>query len=249
MNAMQIGWMALALVLVQGNFNPAAQAGTEIPYTDTFFLEDCRLRAVGVNDYFIPLKPGSFLLLEGDDDGESVTLLIYVLPEIKIVDGVPCAVVREKEWADGELVEESFNYFAICRDDKSIFYFGEDVDIYEDGEVVSHAGAWLAGQNGAKHGLIMPGHPLNGSRYYQETAAGVALDKAEHRSNTATIETPAGTFENCLTVVETTDLEPGHESFKAYARGVGLIQDGVLKLVDHGHDPAMEDFEPEEVEE
>jgi hypothetical protein len=185
-------------------------------------------------------------LLEGEDDGEIVTLLIFVLPETKVVDGVRCAVVRESEWADGELVEISWNYFAFCRDTKDIFYFGEDVDIYEDGEVVSHDGAWLAGQNGNRAGLIMPGRALNGSRYYQEIAAGVALDRAEHVNDKATVVTPAGTFQNCLQVVETSPLEPGHESHKAYARGIGLIQDGDVLLIDHGCSAAMSDFEPGE---
>ena len=35
---------------------------------------------------------------------------------------------------------------------------------------------------------------------------------AEHRDDKATVVTPAGTFENSLFVVETTALEPGHES-------------------------------------
>jgi len=150
------------------------------------------------------------------------------------VDGVHCAVVREMEWVEDEIAEISWNYFAICRDTKDVFYFGEEVDIYEDGEVVSHAGAWLAGVNGARPGLIMPGRPLNGARYYQEIAPDVALDRAEHRDDKATVETPAGTFENCLVVVETSPLEPGHESRKAYARGIGLVQDDVLKLVKYG---------------
>jgi len=232
----------VAAALVGGHPGQAAPAD-EIPFTDQFFLEDCHLKSRGLNDYFIPLKPNCYLLLEGEDEGETVTLLIFVLPHTKVVDGVRCAVVRESEWAGDELVEISWNYFSICRDTDSIFYHGEDVDIFEDDGVV-HDGAWLAGQNGALPGLIMPGHPLNGSRYYQEIAPGVALDKAEHTSNTATVETPAGVFENCLTVVETTDLEPGHESHKAYARGVGLIQDGVLKLVDYGCNPRLRDFEP-----
>jgi hypothetical protein len=118
------------------------------------------------------------------------------------------------------------------------------VDIYEDGDVVSHDGAWLAGQNGNRAGLIMPGRALNGSRYFQEIAPGIALDRAEHVSDTATVVTPAGTFSNCLQVVETSPLEPGHQSHKSYARGIGLIQDGDVLLVDYGCDAAMRDFEP-----
>lgn len=212
-------------------------AQDEIPFTRHFFLKDCRLVPHGTNPYFLPLQPGRFLSFKGKDDGKDITLLITVLDRTKVVNGVRCAVVREKEWTDGELTEISFNYFAICRDCHDVFYFGEDVDIYENGKVVNHDGAWLAGKNGAKPGLLMPGRPLNGARYFQEIAPGVALDQAEHHDDRMTVETPAGTFKNCLFVVETTPLEPGHLSLKYYARGVGLIQDGVVKLIDFGSKP------------
>jgi len=226
--------LLLACAAVGSGFTPSVNAQEEIPFADTFFLEDCRLGPRGVNKYFIPLKTGSFLRFEGEEDGEAKALLISVLKRTKRVAGVRCAVVREMEWTDGEITEISWNYFAICPRGDDVFYFGEDVDIYEDGEVVSHDGAWLAGVNGAKPGLIMPGRPLNGARYYQEIAAGVALDRAEHLDDKATVETPAGTFENCLFVAETTPLEPGHVSFKHYARGVGLIHDGDLRLAEYG---------------
>ncbi len=240
--------MLLASVLAFAAVAPAVQAQVEIPYTDTFFLEDCRLGPRGVNNYFIPLKPGSYLLLEGEDDGEEVVLFISVLSKTKKVAGVNCAIMREMEWKDGELVEISWNYVAICRHCHDVFYFGEDVDIYEDGEVVSHDGAWLAGVNGNKPGLLMPGRPLNGARYYQEIAPGVALDRAEHLDDKATIGTPAGTLTNCLIVGETTPLEPGNLSIKGYARGIGLVQDSVLKLTASGCDRWF-CFEPDDEDE
>lgn len=236
-----------SLLAFAGVISPG-RAQNEIPYTDTFFLEDCRLGPRGVNNYFLPLKPGCYLLLEGEDDGEHVVLFVSVLPRTKKVAGVTCAIMQEMEWADGELVEISWNYVAICRHCHDVFYFGEDVDIYEDGEVVSHDGAWLAGVNGARPGLLMPGRPLVGSRYYQEIAPGVALDRAEHQDDKATILTPAATFENCLLVGETTPLEPDDLSLKGYARGVGLVQDDALKLVAYGCDRRFT-FEPEEEEE
>jgi hypothetical protein len=49
-----------------------------------------------------------------------------------------------------------------------------------------------------------------------------------------TIRTPAGEFRNCLKTEETTPLEPGVKEYKYYARGVGLVQDGALKLVKYG---------------
>jgi hypothetical protein len=89
-------------------------------------------------------------------------------------------VVEEREWQDDELVEVSRNFFARCKETGDVFYFGEEVDLYEDGEIVGHGGAWLAGRDGALPGIIMPGRFLLGSRYYQEVAPDIALDRGEN---------------------------------------------------------------------
>jgi hypothetical protein len=216
---------------------PPVRAQDEEPvfpeFQDTFPLFSCKLKPWGPNPFF-PLVPGYKLLLEGEDDGEVETVLITVLRHTRIVDGVRCAIVEEREWVDGELVEVSRNFFAICRNHGDVFYFGEEVDDYEDGEIVGHGGAWLAGQNGARFGLIMPGYPLVGSRYYQEVAPGVAEDRAEHLSVTESIVTPAGTFDGCLLVEETEPSSPDDESVKTYAPFVGIVQDEHLLLIDFG---------------
>lgn len=69
-----------------------------------------------------------------------------------------------------------------------------------------------------------------GSRYYQELAPGIALDRAEHVETGLEITVPAGTFRNCVRVVETSPLEPGHQSMKAYCPGVGMVLDNELEL-------------------
>jgi hypothetical protein len=110
------------------------------------------------------------------------------------------------------------------------YYFGEDVDIYENGKVVSHDGAWLAGRHGAMPGIVMPEDGfITGSRYYQEVAPDVALDRSEHKRTGFSVRVPAGKFDNCLEVEETTPLEAdvGH---KTYCRGVGLVKDDDLEL-------------------
>jgi hypothetical protein len=115
------------------------------------------------------------------------------------------AVVEEREFEEGEIREVSQNFFAICEKTGDAYYFGERVDIYEDGEVVSH-GQWLAGKDGARPGIIVPGTFLLGSRYFQEVAPGVALDRAEHTAEGVEIGAAAGGFSNCVEVTETTPL-------------------------------------------
>ncbi|NJO13215.1 MAG: hypothetical protein HC872_06850 [Gammaproteobacteria bacterium] len=140
---------------------------------------------------------------------------------------VTTRVVQEVETADGELVEISRNFFAECAANGDVYYFGEDVDIYEDGEIVSHDGAWLAGRDGAKPGIIMPGGAfLLGSRYFQEIAPDVALDRAEHVADGLEVEVPAGDFDDCVLIEETTPLEPQARGTKTYCPQVGLVLDG-----------------------
>jgi hypothetical protein len=199
-------------------------------FTRAFRLNDCHFQTTGDNPFF-PLQPGLTTFLEGVDEGERLRLRIRVLRETKVVGGVVTRVVEEREHVDGELVEISRNYFAHCRENGSVFYFGEDVDIYEDGRIVSHEGAWLHGRNGARAGVIMPGLPLIGARYFQEIAPGVALDRAEVLDVTASVQTPYRRFERALLTRETTPLEPADIAKKAYAPGIGLVVDASARLV------------------
>jgi hypothetical protein len=227
--------LAAAAVLLATALVERVSAQEDDEFTTDFRLEDCRWRTVGVNPYFI-LKPGRRLVLEGG--GERV--LITVLPETRRITleiggksrTVVTRVVEEREFEDGELVEVSRNFFAICTKTNDVFYFGEEVDDYEDCEIVGHEGAWLAGVDGATPGIVMPGTFLLGSRYFQEIAPGVALDRAEHVGMGLTVETPYGVLENCVEVLETTPLEEGAMSVKVYAPGIGLVIDEDLVLVD-----------------
>jgi hypothetical protein len=203
----------------------------DLGFTQEFFIERCTFASTGRNPFLV-LDPGFRLVLEGVDDGEEIELIVSVLAETEVVDGVTTRVVEERESAGGELVEVSRNFLAFCVETGSVFYFGEDVDIYEGGVVVSHDGAWRAGEDGASPGIVMPGTVLLGARYYQEIAPGIALDRAENVAMDLEVETEAGTFDDCLRVDETTPLEPGHVSTKVYAPGIGLIVDDVLELVE-----------------
>jgi hypothetical protein len=81
---------------------------------------------------------------------------------------------------------------------------------------------------------MMPGQVLIGGRYYQEIAPDVAMDRAQIMSMTETLKTAAGELKGCLKIEETTPLEPGVKEYKHYAPGIGMIQDGGLKLVKYG---------------
>ncbi len=112
-----------------------------------------------------------------------------------------------------------------------VYYFGEDVDNYKDGKIINHESAWLAGKKGARFGLMIPGKPKVGDKFYQEIAPKVALDRVEVVSVDETVKTPAGTFYHCLRLRETTPLE-ADVSHKYYAPGVGMVKDDEFELTE-----------------
>ena len=222
----------------------ALPAGEKAEYTDQFPLRSCNFASTGGNAYF-PLQPervtyfhNQRCVAAGECD-ELEELWITVTERTRTLSipvgtqrlRLAARVVQERELADGELKEISRNYLASCLPNRDVYYFGEEVDIYEEGAVVSHEGQWLAGSHGALPGIIMPDSAfILGSRYYQELAPGIALDRAEHVETGLEITVPAGTFRNCVRVVETSPLEPGHQSMKAYCPGVGMVLDNEMEL-------------------
>jgi len=212
------------LVLVVSTFALAGdekQAPDTRPFTDMFLVDGKDLSTTGRNPFFV-LEPGYVLVLEKAGKKKEV-LTVTVLDETKKIGGIETRVVEERETVDGKETEVSRNFFAVCKRTNSVFYFGEDA-----------GGAWIHGEKGARFGMIMPGTVLLGARYCQEIAPGVAMDRAEVVSLSETVETPAGKFEKCLKVLETNPLEPDSKEHKYYAPGIGLIQDGGLKLVKYG---------------
>jgi hypothetical protein len=180
------------------------------------------------NDYF-PLDVGSRWLLRGKENGVRVELRITVLEETEVVGGVRTRVIEERHIENGELAEVSRNFFAATKAGTAC-YLGEEVDIYEDGEIVSHEGAWRADAPGNRPGIFIPADPRVGMKYDMEGAPGVAEDEGEIVGKGERVRVPAGTFTKTIRIRELNRLDGGVD-FKVFARGVGIIVDGPLSLV------------------
>ncbi|MBZ5640288.1 MAG: hypothetical protein LAO51_16200 [Acidobacteriia bacterium] len=217
-----LGAVILSLACAAG---ATALGSKESGFRDTFEVDKADLSASGRSPYII-LEPGHRLHFK---HGRS-TLDITVLDETRMVDGVRTRVVEERETQSGRLVEVSRNYFAIDAKTGAVYYFGESVDVYKNGKVAAHEGAWEAGIGGARFGLMVPAAPKVGDRFYEEFAPGIAMDRAEIAGVDEDVKTPAGTFRHCLHARETSGLEAG-TSHKLYAPGVGLVRDDEMLLV------------------
>jgi hypothetical protein len=199
-------------------------------FQSVFAVERKNLGVKGSNPYF-PLTPGYQLSYRHGKDTDTLT----VLPETKVIDGVETRVVEDRETKNGQTVEVTRDYYAIDSATNDVYYMGEDVDVYRNGKIVGHEGGWLSGVNGAKFGLMMPGSPKTGQKFYQEQAPGVGMDRAEILSAGERVVTPAGSFENCVHAVETSAMEKGLRDHKWYAPGVGQVKDAEMVLVKYGN--------------
>ena len=224
-------------------------------FTADFRLEDCTFvtddeESPGGNPLF-PLVPGNQTVLEDDEVHLEITTCLDDGSNCSRFDGTPVPglftvalagietrVVEERESEDGELVEISHNFFARCLENGSVFYFGENVEDIEDGEVVGGGGEWQAGVGNAMPGVIMPGIYLLGSRYFQEIAPGVAMDRGENTRMNLEVEVDlVGSgeteLEGCVEVIETSPLDrKGSQSEKLYCPGIGLVFDDGAELID-----------------
>lgn len=198
-------------------------------FTEDLMQKDCQFESSGRNQFFI-LEPGYQLTLENKKGGK---LVVTVLNETRKIGSVETRIVEENESENGKTIEISRNFFAFCKQNAGVYYFGEETDVYKNGKVTKGEDSWTAeGENRA--GVAMPGLVLLGARYYQEIAPKVAMDRAEIVSLNETKQTLAGAFTNCLKTEETTPLEPKGKEYKLYAPGIGLIQDEDLLLTKYG---------------
>ena len=170
-----------------------------------------------------PMRPGSrWVYAETDADGTEMSVEVTVTTDTKVIQGINATVVHDIVTAGGEVIENTFDWYA--QDvDGNIWYLGEDTEEYENGEVVSTAGSWEHGVDGAMAGIAIPANPVVGMAYRQEYYAGEAEDRARVLSVSEHIEVPFGAYDDALQTEDTTPLQPDVLEHKYYAPGVGPI--------------------------
>ncbi len=123
------------------------------------------------NPYF-PVTPGTRLTYrETGDEGEMEVVVIVTNTTKLIGNGVTARVVRDTVTLDGEIVEDTFDWYA-QDSEGNVWYLGEDTAEFEDGEITSTEGSFEAGVDGALPGIVMPANPAPGMKYRQEYYAG-----------------------------------------------------------------------------
>ena len=174
-----------------------------------------------IDNPYMTLRPGTTFVYENKEAGESNRFT--VTHETAVIDGVTCVVVHDTHYRNGQVIENTIDWFA-QDDDGNVWYFGEDTHTFEPGNPVpiSNHGSFQSGVNGAQAGIVMLANPEVGDFYNQELAPGVAEDLASVRSLAATVHVGYGSFANALVTLDVNPLDPSVEN-KYFAEGVGHL--------------------------
>ncbi|HSB56211.1 MAG TPA: hypothetical protein VLD38_00170 [Nitrosopumilaceae archaeon] len=175
-----------------------------------------------VNNKFFTLIPGTKFTYESKNEDGTERNEVYVTNQTKVIAGIKTIQVWDKVWVDGELSEETFDWYA---QDKTgnVWYFGEDSTEYESGKVISKSGSWETGVDGAKPGIIMFALPEIGQPYRQEYYKGTAEDMGQVVGINETVNVPFGVFDRCIKIKDWDSLTQGKIEFKFYCPQVGGV--------------------------
>ena len=177
-----------------------------------------------IDNPYWPMEPGTrWTYREIDEDGAALEVVVVVTAETKnIANGITARVVRDVVTADGELVEDTKDWYA-QDSDGNVWYLGEETAEFEEGRMTTRAGSFEAGVDGALPGIVMPGDPQVGMEYRQEYYEGEAEDNGEILSLDEMAEVPFGRFGEVLLTKDTIAIEPNVLEYKLYARGIGPV--------------------------
>jgi membrane-associated phospholipid phosphatase len=171
-----------------------------------------------IDNVYWPMAPGSKWVYRDGAQRVEVT----VTEHTKQILGIGATVVHDVVTEDGQLVEDTYDWYAQDRWG-NVWYLGEETKEYENGKVVSTEGSWQAGVDGAEAGVVMPAEPEVGQAYRQEYYAGEAEDRGEILTVDDTAQVPFGSFDGVVKTKDTTPLEPKVLEHKYYAKGIGPV--------------------------
>jgi hypothetical protein len=214
--------LALAVLLAAcGGGGDAGKSPTASPYAPT--IDPARFTDRVTNRYF-PLTPGTTYVYEGTKDGTPQHNEVTVTRDTKTIVGVRCVVVHDVVTEEGNLVEETFDWYA-QDSDGNVWYFGEDSKEYEGGKVTSTKGSWQAGVDGAQPGIVMEASPKVGDTYHQGEAEDMSTVLNVNESTTVS----AGSYHEVVVTEDFTPLEPDKVEHKYFAPGVGFVMGSMVK--------------------
>ena len=201
-----------------------APAELELPIgADPVKLDPANFSANITNPYW-PMKPGTRWTYRGQEAGNPPEEIVIVVTGAtkKLANGITARVVRDTARDQGQIIEDTFDWYAQDKQG-NVWYMGEQTAEFEEGKVVSRAGSWEAGKDGAMPGIMLPAQPKVGQKYRQEYKKGEAEDNGEVLATNHLVEAATGSYKGALVTMDTSTIEPDIVEYKFYGRGVGPV--------------------------
>jgi hypothetical protein len=189
---------------------------------------------------------------------------VEITAATKLIDGVTCIVSHDVVMEAGIVTEDTNDWFAQAKNG-DVYYCGEETRSFETfpgdvpmtPELVSIDGAFKAGRDGDKAGVLFHDAPTKGEVYRQEFSLANAEDVAEVLSTTYAFGTEPDLDQlvpqqlaqllcaagDCVVTKDFTPLEPDAVERKYYAPGIGVFLEvapdtgEVVRLVGCNVDP------------
>ncbi|MDQ3659660.1 MAG: hypothetical protein M3454_01090 [Actinomycetota bacterium] len=182
------------------------------------------------NEWF-PLKPGTQFVLKGSvtDDGRRIPhrVVFTVTDFTKVINGIRTVVLWDRDYTEGELVEEELAFHA-QDNDGNVWNMGEYPEEYEEGRFAGAPDVWLSGTGDARAGVLMRSEPRQDTpSYWQGLSVSIEFaDRAKILETGRKTCVPADCYDNVLVIQEWDPAEPGAFQQKYYASGVGNVRVG-----------------------
>ncbi len=185
------------------------------------------------NPYW-PLSAGHTHVIIADGEVTVVT----ATDEVRDVGGLPCRVIRDFVFEEGDDGEGGIEYDAleVTQDwyaqnlGGDVVYCGENTFEIEDGLIDNTDGSFANGTDRARAGYLVRALPVVGEGDRQEMASDEAEDIVEYRSLAATPSEEEGgdvaafpCAGSCLKTFELNPHDPGQAEFKYYLPGIGFV--------------------------
>jgi hypothetical protein len=216
---------ATALPLVLLGAAPASAAGSG----DNPFEESLQ-----IDNPLFSLVPGTQFVFDGtvtDAEGRHSHRIVFTVTDmVKKVAGVRSRVIWDQDINDGELTEAELAFFA--QDEHSnVFTMGEYPEEYENGDFAGAPSTWISGQQRAKTGILVPGHPKVGLRFVQGRAPAVGFFDVGvvKKVHTRACSPATGCSNRATLIEESAPLAPEDgQQLKYYVPGKGLVRIGAV---------------------
>jgi hypothetical protein len=244
-----------ALSAGHASASPAASASStaSLPCRQFAFDDDNFPRRPQIDNRFLPMEPGTRMILEGAVEGVPHRVEFTVTDLTKVIDGVRTLVIWDTDTSEDQLVESELAFFAQDAA-RNVWNLGEYPEEFEDGDFVGAPSTWISGEDDAEAGVHMPAHRGVSSRFYVQGFAPEIdfLDCARIAQRNQTTCVPAGCFNEVLVTHEKNVLDPeGGIQSKFHAPRVGIVRVGsidpptgeALELVE------VDDLSPSELKE